>query len=387
MLGPPSSYYISTLAPQGLTSYKLKRGPYKAYLGSRTSESTSLLQPWEKETKVPLIRRATKLRSAIGWFVDPSSSLADSILQNLDALTGENWSNQVEGFKRTDSALHRFSCTRQSSAGYAAQSPSKLTWMCSTTDTLSTLNSINYDFMHQSLLIYAQATISEIMNGISEQGYFHNHISCLGCLGEIEEISLKTPMSYTHRDMSQSLSKWKPEGTPWAELKSVHTLPLGNWGKLRPEAQSYHIGRASGFLYGDLKLSSSNHAGDTSIFPLSIQRRVVPREYLLGVLNGLIRASSLHCISRKSISDLKRPRAALLGIGLHLIDKVSLQPGMVTLWRSSNFEKLFNSIPHKIPSSYPLSNVDLSSLGKNYLRTLYFQQYIQNTYRKDMDER
>lgn len=187
--------------------------------------------------------------------------------------------------------------------------------------------------------------------------------------------------------MSHSLSKWKPEGTPWAELKSVHNLPLGDWGRLKPEIQSYHIGRASGFLYGDLKLSSNNHSEDTSLFPLSIQRRVIPREYLLGVLNGLIRASSLHCISRKSISDLKRPRAALLGIGLHLIDEVSVQSGMVTLWRSSNFEKLFNSIPHKIPSSYPLSNMDLSSLGRNYIRTLYFQQYIQNTYQKDIDER
>lgn len=35
--------------------------------------------------------------------------------------------------------------------------------------------------------------------------------------------------------MSQSLSKWKPEGTPWAELKSVHNLPLGDWSKLKPE--------------------------------------------------------------------------------------------------------------------------------------------------------
>lgn len=187
--------------------------------------------------------------------------------------------------------------------------------------------------------------------------------------------------------MSQSLSKWKPEGTPWAELKSVHNLPLGDWSKLKPEIQSYHIGRASGFLYGDLKLSSNNHSEDTSIFPLSIQRRAIPRDYLLGILNGLIRASSLHCISRKSISDLKRPRAALLGIRLHLIDEISLHSGMVTLWRSSNFEKLFSSIPHKIPSSYPLSNSDLSSLGKNYIRTLYFQQYIQNIYHKDTDER
>lgn len=178
------------------------------------------------------------------------------------------------------------------------------------------------------------------------------------------------------------------KGRPGQRLRLyIHTLPLGDWGRLRPSTQSYHVGRTSGFLYGDLNLSSNHHAGDTSIFRLSIQRRVVHRDYLLGVLNGLIRASNLHCISRKSISELHRPRAALLGVGLHLIDEISTQTGMVTLWRSPNFEILFNQIPHKIPTSYPLSNADLSALGKNYLRTLYLQQYIQNCYQKDMDER
>nr|CAD7464284.1 unnamed protein product [Timema tahoe] len=160
---PPTSYYVSILVPHGLTYYKTTRGPYKAYLGSKTSETTSVLRPWEREAKVPLIKRAVKLRSAIGWFVD-------GIIQNLESITGECWENKIEGSKRTGSALHRFSCSRQSSAGYAAMSPSKLTWMCLTTDTLSILNSINHDFMHQSLLIYVQATIAEVMDGHPEQG-------------------------------------------------------------------------------------------------------------------------------------------------------------------------------------------------------------------------
>lgn len=187
--GPPISYYISTLVPHGLGNYKNERGPYKAYLGSKTSETTSLIQPWEKETKIPLIRRAERLRSAIGWFVQKDSLLGRGIIQNLESLTGEDWSNITEGYKRTGSALHRFTCARQSSAGYAAQSPSKFTWMCSTTDTLSTLNSINHDFMHQTLLLYAQTTVSEVMESVNEQGFFHHHISCTKCLRERSTIS------------------------------------------------------------------------------------------------------------------------------------------------------------------------------------------------------
>ncbi|KAL4702133.1 hypothetical protein ACJJTC_019409 [Scirpophaga incertulas] len=351
---PPLSHYISTLVPQGLNQYKHMRGPYRAYMGSRTSETTSILQQWERESKIPLIKRATKLRTAIGWFVEPGSRLSLNILQNIEALTGSAWDHKVEGAKRTGSALHRFACSRQSSAGYAAQSPSKLTWMCTTTDTLSTLNSVNHDFMHQSLLIFAQATVAELMDGDGTQGFFHHHIQCLSCLREIKEITIDTSQDFKHDD----------------------NVRQGQWGSISAYEQSHHVGVACGFLYGDLVLSNDGRSEDSSIFPLSIQKKIIPRAFSEGLLEGLIRASSIHCISRRSISELTRPREALLGVGLHLISRVSRHPSLVSLWRSSAFENLFLEIPYKVPPSYPMSNNDLGALGGTFLRHMYWTKYV-----------
>lgn len=64
------------------------RGYMTPYLGTKTKESTSILQLWEKHLEVPLLRRASDLRKAISWFVDPKSKLAESIYLNLKSLSG-----------------------------------------------------------------------------------------------------------------------------------------------------------------------------------------------------------------------------------------------------------------------------------------------------------
>ena len=79
--------FITTSVPNGLTNYYKSRGPLKVYLGSKTMESTSLLQPWEKEVKIPLLTTASKLRNAIPWFVNPGSNLAISILEGMAGQT------------------------------------------------------------------------------------------------------------------------------------------------------------------------------------------------------------------------------------------------------------------------------------------------------------
>jgi mRNA capping enzyme len=80
-------------------------------------ETTSIVNSWKKETAIPLIKKASKLRNAIGWLIKKESNLAKSIFPNLSALTGEDWSNSVSDFSRTGSALHRFSCSRQRQMG------------------------------------------------------------------------------------------------------------------------------------------------------------------------------------------------------------------------------------------------------------------------------
>lgn len=105
---------VSVLVPRGIPPFSGKRGQYKSYIGSRSAESTSLLRPWEIESKVPLIKRTADLRKSFNWFVDPTSSVGQSITNNLNALTGEDWGELVNGAKRSGSELHRFSCSRQS---------------------------------------------------------------------------------------------------------------------------------------------------------------------------------------------------------------------------------------------------------------------------------
>lgn len=148
--------YVTVCYPRGFSDDIEICGPLPAYLGSSTTESTNLFHPWEKESVVPLVDRAARLRSAINWFVEPEAGIAKSILNNLSALTKEDWSEEITSFSRTGSALHRFYCTRQSNGGFVSISPTPLTHLIVTADTMRQLSQGNYDLMHQSSLIYAE---------------------------------------------------------------------------------------------------------------------------------------------------------------------------------------------------------------------------------------
>ena len=70
----------------------------------------------------------------------------------LTVLTGEDWSGWIDGYKRTGSALHRFSSSRQSVGRWCASSPTKPSYMSMTTETMKAIGSQNYNFMFQSLI-------------------------------------------------------------------------------------------------------------------------------------------------------------------------------------------------------------------------------------------
>lgn len=107
-----------------------------------------------------------------------------------------------------------------------------------------------------------------------------------------------------------------------------------------------------------------------------MKNKVIPAHYMIGLLDGLSRAGALTCLSRRSVSDLKKPRPAVLGTVLHLIEKLSTNPGIVNIWRGDNFQVEFSTVPHKTPSSYPLNNIDLGSLGRNYLKFMYLRHFL-----------
>ncbi|AMK09255.1 RNA-dependent RNA polymerase, partial [Drosophila tristis sigmavirus] len=360
--------YITAMLPKGLWNYWDYKGPLPAYLGSSTSESTSILRPWEKETDIPLVKRASDLRKAIGWFVEDGTPLADAILDNLKSLTGEDWDSSGPGFFRTGSALHRFSCSRQPSGGYSAQCPVKSTWMSITTNTLVDLGEKNHDFMFQALILYVQALVGELHDNNPSQGWYHGHISCLDCLREILEPHLQSAYRYSPPDLSRVLEKWKPASSSWSRTIPRYQLLPKNWGFLSGKDKSYHIGRAEGFLYAEKVLHRQQHIQSNSLFPLTLQRRIDPESYMEGLVDGIMRDVSLSIIFRDRIKTRSGYLPGFIGKCLHLIYKISEDDCLVSLWRAEKFEKLFSSIPRKIPPSYPTSNADLGALGRNFLR-------------------
>ncbi|UBB42393.1 RNA-dependent RNA polymerase [Wufeng Rhinolophus pearsonii tupavirus 1] len=362
--------YLTTFADFNPAHLLSRKGPYLPYLGSKTSESTSLITPWEKETIVPLIKRAARLRNTINWFVLPESNLGKSILNNLRALTGEDPGTGNPGFMRTGSALHRFASARQSSGGFSALSPAFLSRFLTTTDTLTDIGDKNYDFMFQSLILFAQSSLSGYINhGI--KGVIHHHIACKKCLREIVEPVLESPFEYNPKDVSVHIRKWIPgEGAIFTNRTRLE-LVRGEWDMLSPNEQSYHVGRAVGFVFTDFVYSGSLSVEDSSLFPLSIRFGLYPPMFYEGILDGIIRGCSIHITHRRNVALLKKPRETLTGSVFFVITKLSLQSQFVSLIRTGPLHNHLLASSHKTPPSYPLSRWDLGSIARHYLKSLF----------------
>nr|AXY65031.1 L polymerase [Hapavirus flanders] len=366
-----SASYLSVLVPKGLSHSDQTKGPYPPYLGSKTSETTSLIQPWDRETNIPLLKRAVRMRNAISWFVDPESKLASSILNNLESLTGEDWTEHNVGFKRTGSALHRFTCARQSNGGFSANSPTNLTWMICTTDTMEAINDKNYDFMFQSLIVYAQATASVIWDGNPNCANIHFHIQCDPCLREISEPWLESEWELILPDVHHLLSSWRPNpDAAWGKSKVKIELKEGNWDILSNQTRSRHVGHIMGFIFTDMLLSHSKHVEDSSIFPIGIRNKLVPNDFFEGLFLGIQRSCALQLIHRRNLLELKKPRVAQWGLGFYAIESICDNQGFINFLRDGPLYDTIMCSPHKIPSSYPLNNKDLGSIARSYLKNM-----------------
>ncbi|AJG05826.1 RNA-dependent RNA polymerase L [Bivens Arm virus] len=362
--------YISILTPRGIpnTDYYCEGGPYKPYLGSSTNEGTSILQPWEKETKIPIIRRAARLRDVISWFVGEDSNLSESIINNLEALTGENWGNYMRGFKRTGSALHRFRCARVSNGGFSACSPTKSSWMIVTTDTMTGLDESNYDFMFQASIIFSQVTVGSIQRSTSQ--IYHMHLNCQECLREIKEPLLESDWVLKPRPVHELLKQWRPDpDLPWGfnnqicEIKNHST----EW-ELEPNtSKCYFVGLILGFLFGD-KVLSNGVQTENNLFPLSIRSRLDPSYFYGGLLRGFKLIAAIHLTHRRNIISGQDSKSMLYGTLYYLIEEVSCDTDFVQFVSTGNLHNELFYSPHKIPPSYPLSGKDLGSLCRSYLK-------------------
>lgn len=364
--------YVAAVIPSYFDPDEFERGLHSPYLGSRTAESTSLVHSWEKITKMPMIKRAMHLRETIGWYIDPNSNLAKSILSNVTMLTGESPGELIKGFARTGSALHRFSCSRVSNGGFLAQSPIFATWMTLSTDPLNYAlqPDRNYDFMFQSCLVYTQSLAGLIYRMNPRPMSIHCHIGCEECLREIEEVQLDSDVEYKFRDVSKQLESWKPDGSKWFVRSPGLIIPDGDWESLSVKEKSYHIGSIQGFLFGEW---FNHHDGGRKLddlFPYTINKKVVPENYLRGVANGVLRASALSLLHRKSIPDQKQHKEVLAGNYWLRINALVRNESFLKIVQNENICSELLTISHRISPSFPANSKDIGLNAVAYFRLL-----------------
>ncbi|AJN08917.1 L protein, partial [Ekpoma virus 1] len=369
---PYNNPYVAVLSPKGIPlTHCISRGPYPPYTGSSTSEGSSIIQPWEKASKIPIIKRASSLRNTISWFVDEKSNLAKSILNNLESLTGESWGKCVIGFKRTGSPLHRFKCSRVSSGGYTACSPSLLTWVIVSTDMLKDLGDENFDFMFQPLMLYAQTTTTSF--GTSNTLISHYHIRCKDCIRVINEPVLESGWTYTPQDVSNLLKRWRPETCKeWGTVKTLVDPPLNQvlWEDLSPQDQHYSIGLTIGFCYADITLGGKEYISSNSLFPLGIREKLSPIDFFPGLVRGLKLGGCLHITHRRSVLISSKASLAMNGAIYYLVEEISKHKQFLQFVSHGPLSKEILRAPHKIPSSYPLNTWDTGSIVRTYLKRL-----------------
>nr|AMJ52373.1 large protein [Riverside virus 1] len=371
----PQSVQLTVLVPQGLQGPEDCRGPYHPYLGSSTGETTSLIQSWEKDTDISFLRKASHMRRSFHWFVDPSNKLGKSINKNLKSMTGEDPGDTISGFKRTGSALHRFGCSRVSSGGYIANSPVYGSRMIISTDGFQLLGDTNYDFMYQSLMLYAQQTVGELHKESSDSGTYHFHIGCPSCLRIIDEPQLDSATEYDFPDVSVRLSKWKVSDTPWMNDAVGIEIPEGDWNALSLSDQSKEVGILQGVIFGNLGQSYADTNVLNGLFPLALRNKVHGPSYLAGIRDGLYRAASVDATHRRLFYKAASPCDVVRACYVTLVNNISNHNDFLTFTQADAIVHTLKSFSHRVPPSYPLNNTDLGVMVKTFLLNFTYPQW------------
>lgn len=365
--------YVAAVIPLSFDPKGFDRGNHEPYLGSYTSESTGLVQAWEKTTTIPFIKRAMDLRKSIGWCVDPADPLAFSILDNIRATTGEEPGTVMSEYYRTGCPVHRFSCSRVSSGGFIAHSPIYATWMSISTDPLnySLDGNKNYTFMFQPCLLYAQGVAGVRHSRDPRPHTVHCHLKCLDCLQEAEDVSLSSDSVYKFMDVSEELESWKPTGTDWIRSIPILTVKKGDWDSLEPASQSFFIGSIQGFMFGELYSRSDTDRQKDTLFPYTLHNQLLPGPFLSGVASGLVRASCLALLHRKSLTQRGLHWEIIECNLIVRINSLVSNPKFLKIMEDPEMITELMTVSHRMSPGFPTLNIDAGNSIKAYLRMLW----------------
>lgn len=360
--------FISSCAPQGALQSVRCRGPYKPYLGSATSEQTSLLTPWEKKSNVPVIKRAAKLANAIGWLTNENSNLSQSIQNLIRSLTDEDLGVYTGVLSRTGCPVHRYVSSRVSSGGYIAQSPTVCSYVITSSDGFHKLATDNYTFMFQPLLLFAQMVCSHEAESMNTMVSMHFHIGCQLCVIQAPNTTVESPSVFNFPDVSSALSKWKPESTPWFIIRP--SFPVEEVSLVvthSPLKLSWVIGLMAGFVYGLDILSGLRYDISNSLFPIAVRSKIRGREFLDGILHGFHIAVRGIVVTRRWCSSWANSHTLCLTAVRFLINRLSNDGQFQVLCEGSGFAEILLNDAVRLCPSFPMKASHLGNLLEQYL--------------------
>ncbi|AEJ07650.1 putative RNA-dependent RNA polymerase [Oak-Vale virus] len=365
------SAFITTVANKEREDTLNGRGPCVPYLGSATSEGTSILTPWEKETKIPFLKRVMKLRTPIGWFVDNESNLGKSIKNMIEAIVGPGQLKFTRDFKRTGCAIHRYGCERQSAGGYAAVSPCLLMRIFTTTDTMIGMETQNYDFMFQANIIFTQTLVTfKIINQSKGITVYHSHLKCKSCIREVKDIKVDSSLIYNPESFYANLKQWIP--TMDDSWRSRESAPIfaGNVEDYSRREITFNVGQTIGFIYGHMFFQGKSKNVESTLFPVTLREKLEPEPFLNGLVLGLAISSSTNFLSGKIPSKIVYPKEGVVGVACRVINSLVLNPSFLALVKEGPLSIYMSRTAHKTPASYPTSALDCGVICKMFLKQI-----------------
>nr|QMP82361.1 RNA-dependent RNA polymerase [Hymenopteran almendra-related virus OKIAV1] len=377
----PSDDCVSVGLVSGLRELD-SRGPLKPYLGSKTSETTSVINRWDKVIEDPLSIKAFKLLRSIDWFVDRNTKLSSSILNNIFKLTGEKITPSSTIIKRTGTPIHRFSTSRVSNGGFIAHSPNLVTWMYVTSETLTEIKKENYDFMYQASMLLAQSwTTSRIISNYVQPVYSYNW-SCRDCLRKVEDgLRLNSNVEYNpmyyHKVYGVS-------GCVSVSVKEVYDN-LSRLIKSRciqwdGQQLGYQSGINIGLIFSGSVLSAISEDQEASMFPLGIRDKIYPREFFNGLIDGMRIGSYASLFKRYRKGGEIDPRIIIYGTVNFMIQRLAQNESAMSFFDGECFKNEIIKLSKIIPRSFPTTIEEMSVLLEKALRKVIIGRKLEESW-------
>ena len=148
------------------------------------------------------------------------------------------------------------------------------------------------------------------------------------------------------------------------EYEPMMTLQSARWDLLTPTIQTYHLGVAQGMLMGTSALEGLSTSLDTPLFPYVIHRKVVPTEFLVGLIKGIEMSTALVIFTSNAFLAQGNVGRIIADRFLQAIKIATRDTGFLNILRSDQFYQVLLQTP-----SYPTRDADTGLIARTWLET------------------